>query len=201
MPVCERETSVFPGDLLEMPPTLGHDASGGLRRWWALYTKSRQEKSLARDLLQFQVPFYLPLVKINKVYRKWRVSTHLPLFAGYVFLFGSHEERARSLTTNRLSRILAVEDGDGLRHDLHELQRLIALGVPLTVESRWAPGARVRVRRGPLEGLEGTILERRGRARLLVSVNFLQQGASVDIDDFMLERLDDAPLLPREPHP
>jgi hypothetical protein len=198
MPVHEQETSVFPCDLLQMPEGLAEAGPGeGLRQWWVLYTRSRQEKSLARDLLQYQIPFYLPLMKTNKVYRKWKVSTYTPLFSGYVFLFGSDEERGRSLTTNRLSRILAVRDGESLLHDLRQLQLLIASGAPLTIESRLAPGVRVRVRRGLLEGLEGTILDRRGQTRLLVSVNFLQQGASVEIDDFMLERLDDAPLVRR----
>ncbi len=198
MPVCQQETSLFPADLLQRPEALAEARpGGGLRQWWVLYTRSRQEKSLARDLLQYQVPFYLPLVKSDKVYRKWKVSTYAPLFSGYVFLFGSDEERGRSLTTNRLSRILAVEDGDSLLHDLRQLQLLIASGAPLTLESRLAPGVRVRVRRGPLEGLEGTVLERRGQTRLLVSVNFLQQGASIDIDDFMLERLEQAPSARR----
>ena len=198
MPVCEQETNVFPSDLLQTPEAFAEAGRGeGLRQWWVLYTKSRQEKSLARDLLQYQIPFYLPLLKTNKVYRKWKVSTYTPLFSGYVFLFGSDEERGRTLTTNRLSRILAVEDGESLSHDLRQLQQLIASGAPLTLESRLAPGTRVRVRRGPLEGLEGTVLDRRGQTRLLVSVNFLQQGASVDIDDFMLERLDHTPLVRR----
>ncbi len=142
MPVCQQETSVFPSDLLQMPEALVEASPGeGQRRWWVLYTKSRQEKSLARDLLQYQIPFYLPLVKSNKVYRKWKVLTYNPLFSGYVFLFGSGVERGRSLTTNRLSRILAVEDGDGLLHDLRQLQLLIASDAPLTLESRLAAGA------------------------------------------------------------
>ena len=30
--------------------------------WWAVYTKARQEKSLARQLVGLGVPFYLPLI-------------------------------------------------------------------------------------------------------------------------------------------
>jgi hypothetical protein len=33
-------------------------------------------------------------------------------------------------------------------------------------------------------------MKRRGEMRLLVSITFLQQGASVEIDDFLLEPLD-----------
>jgi hypothetical protein len=38
--------------------------------------------------------------------------------------------------------------------------------------------------------LEGTVLVRRGKTRLIVSITFLQQGASVEVDDFNLEPID-----------
>jgi hypothetical protein len=41
-----------------------------------------------------------------------------------------------------------------------------------------------------LAGLEGTVLARHGRTRLLVAVDFLQQGASVDVEDCFLEPID-----------
>jgi hypothetical protein len=31
------------------------------------------------------------------------------------------------------------------------------------------------------------VLSRRGQTRLVIAVNFLQQGASVEIDDFLLD--------------
>ena len=94
------------------------------------------------------------------------------------------------MPTNRISRIRPVHDPDGLRRDLCDLSKLIAADAPLTVESRMVPGHRIRVRHGMLAGLECTVLTRRGKTRLLVSVNFLQQGASVEIEDYMLERID-----------
>ena len=57
----------------------------------------------------------------------------------------------------------------------------------LTPESRLAPGNRVRVCQGPLMGMEGTVLVRRNSVRLLIAVDFLQQGASIEIEDFLLE--------------
>ncbi|NQT12752.1 MAG: antitermination protein NusG, partial [Planctomycetes bacterium] len=55
---------------------------------------------------------------------------------------------------------------------------------------RLKPGMRVRVRSGSLENLEGVVIRREGRERLLVAVAFLQQGASVSIEDVQLERID-----------
>ncbi len=185
MPILKEEPSMFPETLLDATPS---EVSG--RRWLALYTKARQEKSLARELLKYRIPFYLPLVQKTSIARGRRRTSWMPLFGGYVFLFASEEERVRTLTTNRISRILPVEDPDQLVFDLGQLHQMIAAGVPLTVESRMGPGQRVRVRQGSFAGLEGTVLKRRGQTRLLVSINFLQQGASVEIDDFMLDPFD-----------
>ncbi len=105
-------------------------------------------------------------------------------------MLGSEKQRSLSLATNRVLRILPVNDGLRLLADLRQIERLIQANVPLTVESRLQAGRNVRVRNGPFAGLEGVVLRRRGETRLLVSVNFLQQGASVEIDDFRLEPLD-----------
>jgi transcriptional antiterminator RfaH len=59
----------------------------------------------------------------------------------------------------------------------------------MTVESQLAPGRRVRIRHGALAGLEGTVLKRRDETRLVVSVDFIQQGASIQIDDSQLEAI------------
>jgi transcription antitermination factor NusG len=88
-----------------------------------------------------------------------------------------------------VSRVISVADSQRLVFDLRQLHQLIAADAPLTVEARLEPGDRVRVRQGPLLGLEGTVLVRRNRTRLLIAVDFLQQGASVEIDDFLLEPL------------
>lgn len=185
MPILKEEPSLYPHTLFDELP-----ASVAERHWFAVYTKARQEKSLARELAKHAIPFYLPLVRKTNVARGRRRTSLVPLFAGYVFLFAAEEERVRSLTTNRISRILTVGDPEQLVFDLRQLHQLIVANAPLTVESRLAPGRRVRVKQGAFAGVEGIVLKRRAETRLLVSVNFLQQGASVEIDDFLLEPLE-----------
>jgi transcription antitermination factor NusG len=177
--------NVFPPTLL-----LESEIVAPRRRWSVVYTKSRQEKALARDLFAHEIPFYLPMARKTSSYGNRKISSQLPLFPGYLFFQGTEDERVQVLQTNRISRILAVDDSVELHCDLLWLDQMIASGFPLTVESQLTAGHRVRIRRGPLAGLEGTVLIRRGINRLLVSVDFLQQGASVAIDDHLLERID-----------
>jgi transcription antitermination factor NusG len=185
MPILEREASVFPETLFVDP---AFEPGNTDRRWWAIFTKARHEKSMARDLLRFEIPFFLPLVPKKNLIRNRIVESHIPLFGGYVFLLGCDEERVRCLTTNRVSDLLPVEDQRRLQSDLKQLHRLIEMGTPMTIERRLEPGRRVRIKNGPMRGLEGVITHRRGgQRRLLVAVEFLQHGVSVEIDDFMVE--------------
>ena len=189
MPILAAETSIFPNDLLddrqldECPVTAD-------RCWWASHTKPRQEKALARELLRFGVSYYLPLVPKDNYIRNRRVRSLVPLFPGYVFLFGTDADRVKALTTNRVCNSLPVVDQQQLRLDLRKVRHLIECGAPLTVEQRLSPGRQVRIKSGLMKGLEGTIIKRRAETRLLVAVNFLQQGASIAVNDFMLEPID-----------
>lgn len=181
MPILKQEPAEFPEGLLDSE---GREET---RLWRATYTKARQEKSLARDLLAYQIPFYLPLVSKKTLVRGRRVESLSPLFSGYVFLYCTDDERYKSLTTNRISQVVEVKDQERLWSDLRNLKRLIVAKAPMTIESRLAPGQRVRVKSGPFMGVEGTIESRRGAFRLIVEVSFLQQGVSVEIDDFQVE--------------
>jgi transcriptional antiterminator RfaH len=161
------------------------------RQWWIFYTKSRQEKALASYLRARQIPHYLPLHKKQLVSRGRTLSSIVPLFSNYLFLFGDREERITALESNRAARTIAVSSArqDELWSDLSRLERLIRSNVPLSVESRIHAGTRVRIKSGRLAGLEGIVVSRRGGSRLLIAVNYLQQGASVEIEDFALETI------------
>ena len=182
MPILAAEPNLFPDNLLD-----DYVDAGSERRWWAIYTKSRQEKSLARQLLGMEVPFYLPLIPKTSLIRGRRFTSQIPLFGSYMFMFANEEERVRALTTERIVQLLPAPPGQEIAQDLQDVRALIAAGAPLTLESRLAVGRRVRVKNGALMGLEGVIISRRSEDRLLVGVRFLQQGVSVLIQDFQVE--------------
>ncbi len=73
--------------------------------------------------------------------------------------------------------------------DLRQIRDLIATDAPLAPEARIEAGQRVRVRSGPFKGFEGTVLRRENQIRLLVSVRYMGQGASVALDDCQLDAI------------
>jgi transcription antitermination factor NusG len=98
--------------------------------------------------------------------------------------------RVSALKTNRLLTAQSVPNGEQLRLQLLRFAELIASGAPLVRESRLAPGERVRLKAGPFRGTEGVVLRRDRKTKLLVAIDFLQQGASFEVDDCMLEPVD-----------
>jgi transcriptional antiterminator RfaH len=186
VPILPREPDCFPPDLFQR---LGSaDALPG--QWWAAYTLARREKDLMRQLRAMGIAHFGALAPKRTRSASGRVRTsYVPLFANYVFLFGSDEDRRRAMTSQCISHTLAAADSAGMTRDLGQIQRLIAADAPLWPESKLEAGERVRIRSGPLVGLEGVVIDRQGARRLLVSVEFLQQGASVQMEDFQVERV------------
>jgi transcriptional antiterminator RfaH len=184
MPILPREPDIYPAELFARPDERQADT------WWAMYTLARREKELMRRLRAMDIGFYSPLVPKRTRSPGGRVrESFVPLFASYVFVCGTDHQRQQALTSNCISRCLQVSDTWRLVADLRQVQRLIELGAPLTIEARIEPGQRVRVRSGPMLGLEGTVVKRRGKDWLVVAVEFLQQGASVLLEDFQVEPL------------
>jgi transcriptional antiterminator RfaH len=183
MPLLPPEPFVFPEDLLARAG--GSQTAEG--RWWALYTRPRAEKSLARRFLDRGVSFFLPLAR-----RQWRTrgrlfTAQLPLFPGYVFLHGDGQARQQALQTNLVVHCLPVADQEQLQTDLDRIHRLILSDAPLTPEDRFAPGDWVEITAGPFAGIGGKILRRGKQTKLLVEVRFLQRGVSVEIESWMLQ--------------
>jgi len=185
MPVLAAEPSVYPATLLEMPPVGESD-----QQWWVLHCRARQEKALARRLFDSQIPFYLPTIDRRFRLRGRTITSHVPLFPGYVFLLGNREQRLGALTTNRVVRTLPVGNQDALWSDLRQVYQLIASGAPITPEERLSPGVSVEIRSGPLAGLKGKILRTASGRRFVVEVDFIQQGASVLLEDYCLTTAD-----------
>lgn len=180
MPLLAQEPYLYPSDLFG-------DFSPGERdcHWWVLHTKPRVEKTLARQLLRREVSFFLPQYK--KVWRNRSRSfqSHSPLFPGYLFLYGDAEARLKALQTNLVVHVISVAEQQVLANELGAVHRAIEADCLLLPEERLTPGSPVEIVDGPLTGLFGTILRRGASCRFVIEVNLLQQGVSVDIEEWM----------------
>lgn len=185
MPVLQREPNIWPDGLFAELAEAGSD----VLPWWVLHTRARTEKLVARLLCRAGVSFFLPLYeRVRKIQRR-TVRSHLPLFPGYVFLRGDDDARQTALETNLLANCLEVFDQEQFADDLVRTHQLLASGAPVMPESRLQPGMPAEIISGPLTGCRGKILRRGSGMRFVIEVNFLHQGASVEVEAHMVQPL------------
>jgi transcription antitermination factor NusG len=185
MPILPPEPYLYPDDLFSNPAP----AVGGPRSWWVLHTRPRAEKSLSRNCLGRRIPFFLPLCERHSRSRGRTLTAHVPLFPGYVFLLADEDARVEALTTNLVVNCLRVDDQSELHSDLTSVHRLMQAEIPVAPEEHLPPGTSVQIVAGPLVGLQGKVVKKGKQFRFVVEVHFLQQGARVDIEGWMLEKI------------
>lgn len=183
MPVLPAELFVYPEDLFSGPL----ESDGDRKRWWALHTRPRAEKALARRLVSQRISFFLPHYERRRRLQRRLVRALLPLFPGYLFLRTSDEGRRKALETNLVAASLHIQEQEQTSAELAKIFRLIVSGAPLSPEARLRPGMRAEITAGPLCGLQGNVIRRGKALRFVIEVDFLQRGASVEIDASMIQ--------------
>jgi transcriptional antiterminator RfaH len=182
MPILNAEPCVHPEGLFA-DVTLSTAAG---QRWWVLHTHSRVEKQLARVALTEDIPFFLPLY-LHRWRKNGRVfKSRLPLFPGYLFIHAHAGQHGKFKDTRAVAQVLPVHDQERLYADLQRVYQLMTTGAPMLPEARLPTGARVRIHDGPFRGYEGTLLKRGNQLRLLIAVDFMRQGVSVEVESWMV---------------
>jgi transcription antitermination factor NusG len=158
-------------------------------RWYAAYTRSRHEKSVADILQRKQIETFLP---IYETVRRWKNGDHrvqLPLFPGYAFVHISLRDRLHVLKVPGVARLVGF-DGTATPLDDAEVESLreaLSAGVRATPHPYLTIGRRVRVTAGPLAGREGIVVRRGGAMRVVLSIDLIQRSVLVDLKAEALE--------------
>ena len=129
----------------------------------------------------------LPCYRTVHKYRGKTVTFRKPLFPGYVFLQLLTHQRQKVYQSDFVANLLDVPDQESFARQLGDI--LLALDSDLEV--RLAPqitaGSRVKIKSGPLRGLEGRVQERAGVTMVLLRLDFISQAAAVKIEATELE--------------
>lgn len=189
MPILPAEPDQYPPDLWARGPLpLPSGEDDDVARWWCLHAKPRQEKATARHLRSCGLSYYLPqVVQEGRTPKGRKVRSVVPLFTGYVFLYGDHSARVESLKGNTLVRVLKVGDQARLDGDLRQIRTILASGLPVAPEPTHTVGEAVRVVDGPLRGAVGVVDRRAKGNRFVAVVKFLGSGAAVELHDWQVE--------------
>jgi transcription antitermination factor NusG len=133
---------------------------------------------------------YLPLRREFHLHRGRRVEVEVPVFPGYVFLWGDRDHAFAADRTRRVANLIPVNDQLRLEWELSNLHRALTVQAPLEPFAALQVGVRARVRFGPLAGIEGVVASRIRPERLVLQVRMLGTATSLEIGGEFLELLD-----------
>src|SRR5687767_9956504 len=114
----------------------------------------------------------------------------MPLFPGYLFVRPRLEERIRVLSIPGVVRIVSFCGQPALVRESEILGVQAALARGGVEPSAWlVAGHRVRVKTGVLAGLEGVVVRRKNRLRVVIALESIMRAMSVEVDVSELEPL------------
>src|ERR1041385_3577734 len=155
-------------------------------RWYAVQTRSRFEKTVRSELESRGVDHFLPAVNEVHQWRDRKRVVETPIFAGYLFVHipDFAEQRLQVLTSHGVVRILGSNGAiqplpDG---EIESIRKLLASGKPCLPHPFIREGAWVRVRKGPLAGVEGRLVRFKGEERLVLSNDLLSQSVASEVN-------------------
>ncbi|HXJ93630.1 MAG TPA: UpxY family transcription antiterminator [Terriglobia bacterium] len=166
-------------------------ADGAISPWYALCTRHQHEKSVAQCLSGKGFEVFLPLYRAIHEWQDRSKELSLPLFPGYVFLRAGLDRRIQVLTTpgvfhfvSNADRPIPIE-----QVEIDSVRQLTERGSRVEPHPFLKTGDWVRVKKGPLAYMEGILTRWKGVFRLVLSVELLQQSASVEVDAASVERV------------
>ena len=158
--------------------------------WHAVYTRHQHEKAVAGNLAGKGFEVFLPLYATA---RRWKDRTKqllLPLFPCYVFFRGGVDRWLDVISTPGIHSLV----GSGRRPAAIPQVEIDAVRLVIKTRLRMEPhpflkcGDWVRVKCGPLEGIEGILIRKKNRFRLVLSVELLKKSVALEVDAFAVER-------------
>lgn len=183
------------GPALDWRPAPGLDTAGRVRKlmavntllWHVAHTRPRREKKLLEHCQREGIAAQLPCHRAVHRYRGKTVAFDKPLFPGYVFLQMPKERRNTVAQSDHVANLLEVFDQELFARQFADIQRALETDLEIRLAPTIGEGMRVKVKHGPLRGVEGWVEKRHGMATVLIRLDFIGQAAAVKLDATDLE--------------
>jgi transcriptional antiterminator RfaH len=161
-------------------------------RWYAVFTLARHEKRVFAQCELRQVESFLPLYKVRHRWKNRRiVDLELPLFPSYSFVRIDPRQRVHVLQVPGVVRIVSSgREMQPLPDDYINSLRDGLLIHRIEPHPGFAVGDWVRIKTGPMAGIEGVLERRKNELRVIVKLEMLARSVSVEVGSEEIEYSD-----------
>jgi len=161
--------------------------------WYAVWIRSRQEKVTSTMLNNIGVQHYLPLKSELRQWSDRKQMVETPVFGGYLFVRINLMNKSRLQVLKSPGVICLIGNNAGPLpipdQEIQDIRRVLAARIAYSHYAALNKGDRVRVVRGVLAGVEGTLVRANQTSRLVVSVELIHQSLAVCVSADDVERI------------
>jgi transcription termination/antitermination protein NusG len=154
--------------------------------WYALYTRSRFEKKVMAEIAERSIEVFLPMREVLSRWKDRKKKVWFPLFPGYVFVYhvNTPANRYRVLNLPGAVHFIGI-NGQATpipAEQIEGVRRFLETDLSVDPYPYIQIGRRVEVVAGPLKGVRGKLVQKKGRFRFVLQVDLIRQAVSVEID-------------------
>jgi len=157
--------------------------------WYAIFTVPKHEKSVLRHLHARGIGGFLPTYGVTRLWRnRQRVKLAVPLFPCYLFAQTSSQGFGEVLKSPGVIRLIGNHCGPlPIPDSAIELLRVSVVENKIQPYRELVVGKRVRVRSGPMQGVEGVLVRQNNSLRFVLSIELINQHAAIEMEAENLE--------------
>jgi len=152
--------------------------------WHALHTKHQHEKYVTDILAEKGFQVFCPTYAEVHRWKDRRKEVRIALFSGYLFFAGGLDRRIDLLSTPGVHTIVSF----GSTPAVVPAEEISAIRLATTSLQTVEPhpflqeGQKVRLKSGPLSGVEGILLRWKDSFRLVLSIELLGRSVAVEVE-------------------
>ena len=162
-----------------------------LKNWIVVRSKPRSEKIAYTQLLEKGIESYLPLLKERRKWSDRKKWVEFPLFPSYLFAKIEIKNSIFVLQTHGVGSLVKFGEDIAIVQDevIKAIKLAIDGGYKLTPAEYFIAGNEVEVIAGPMSGVKGIVVQLKGKDRLVIKIDAIQQALSIDIDSRFIKNI------------
>lgn len=162
-------------------------------KWYAVHTKSRHEKVAEVSLKNRGINVFLPLREVLSQWKDRKKIINIPLFPSYLFVRVGLSDIQNVMFTKGVLRLVGC-NGTPVPVPTEQIEAVIKV---VQNKLKYDPypyldvGRDVLIKRGPLQGIVGKIVDKKKSARhtLIISIDLIKRSVSIEVDVLDIEPL------------
>jgi len=151
------------------------------KKWYALYTKPRNEFKAELQLNSVSIENYLPTFTTLKKWSDRNKKVTSPLFRGYIFIHSNEKERFLALEQKAIVRTICFNGKPSAIPDwqIESLRKMLTETQNVLITNKIETGVKVKIIDGPFTDVIGVVTAKQEKSWLAVSVELVHRSVMV----------------------